>query len=102
MNEVLDTRVTKQYLSTCLQKKLSKSELEGYLAKKADTSDLDFIVNSLEMKASLPTIEKLTQIIENKADRSDLLVLTHEKKTFNEDMSDKIGQVKRDVEFTLN
>lgn len=28
------------------------------------------------MKASLPTIEKLTQIIENKADRSDFLLLS--------------------------
>jgi hypothetical protein len=28
------------------------------------------------MKASLPTIEKLTQIIENKADRSDIMIMT--------------------------
>lgn len=84
LNEVLENRVIKQYLATCLQKKVSKSELDGLFAKKADVSDLDYIVSSLEMKASLPTIEKLTQIIENKADRSDLLVLSHEKKSFNE------------------
>lgn len=63
LNEVLENRVTKQYLATCLQKKVSKSELDGLVAKKADVSDLDYIVSSLEMKASLPTIEKLTQII---------------------------------------
>ena len=36
------------------------------------------------MKASLPTIQKLTQIIENKADRSDLMIVAGEKKLMQE------------------
>lgn len=44
---MLDNRVTKQYLSNCLQKKISKSELDSALARKADTNDIELIVSSL-------------------------------------------------------
>ena len=40
------------------------------LSKKADTSDLEYIINGIENKASVATLEKITQILENKADRS--------------------------------
>lgn len=40
MNEILETRVSKQYLSTCLQKKASKSDIEAILSRKAESSDL--------------------------------------------------------------
>jgi hypothetical protein len=68
----LELKVSKQALTTSLQKKLSKADLELYLSKKADISDLEYIVNNLETKVDLSTIEKLTQVIENKCDKSDL------------------------------
>jgi hypothetical protein len=39
--------VSKQYLNTALQKKATKVDIEGLIAKKADSSDLDYIINSL-------------------------------------------------------
>jgi hypothetical protein len=38
------------------------------------------------MKAGIPTIEKLTQILENKADRSDMLIITNERKILFEEL----------------
>lgn len=63
--------VTKQFLTACLQKKMNKSDLNGILNSKAQAKDLQYIVNSLETKVSLSTLEKLTQVIENKVDKSD-------------------------------
>jgi hypothetical protein len=62
-------------LTTSLQKKISKSDLDLYLSKKADISDLEYIVNNLETKVDLSTIEKLTQVIENKCDKSDMSLM---------------------------
>lgn len=46
--------------------------MDLYLSKKADTLDLQYIVDNLDTKVDLSTIEKLTQVIENKCDKSDL------------------------------
>jgi late competence protein required for DNA uptake (superfamily II DNA/RNA helicase) len=98
---VLENRVTKQYLSTCLQKKLSKSDLETALAKKADVNDLELIINSLEMKASVPTIEKLTQILENKADKSDIMIISSEKRHQHEEAIEKLNNLKSHFEVRI-
>ena len=48
--------VSKQFLSSCLQKKLNKSDLQAMLRNKADVNDLEYIVNSLESKVNLTTL----------------------------------------------
>jgi hypothetical protein len=68
-------KVSKQTLASTLQKKLGRNDVELMLSKKADISDLEYIVNNLETKADLSTIEKLTQVIENKCDKSDINLL---------------------------
>jgi hypothetical protein len=58
---------------------VSKTDLDTCLAKKADTADLEYLVSSLESKVSVATLDKLTQVLENKADKSDLLLAANER-----------------------
>lgn len=53
------------------------------------------------MKVNLPTIEKLTQIIENKADRSDIMIMTNEKKILYEENTEKLNAMKSHIEYKL-
>jgi len=55
---------------TALQKKANKSDVDGLLLKKADTADLDYLMSSLESKVNVSTLDKLTHVIDNKADKS--------------------------------
>jgi hypothetical protein len=81
-----------------LGKKISKADFETAMSKKADVSDIELIINSLEMKASLPTIEKLTQILENKADRADVAMVTSDRKMGVEEMVEKYSNVKLELD----
>lgn len=54
------------------------------------------------MKASLPTIEKLTQIIENKADRSDLMILGNERKLGVDDNNERLLIMKQGLESRIS
>lgn len=54
------------------------------------------------MKASLPTIEKLTQIIENKADRSDLMIMSNEKKLLYEEHGEKLNSLKSVLDHKIS
>ena len=53
--------------------------MDNLLSKKADTSDLDYLTAGLEGKVSVATLEKMTLVLENKADKSDLVVLNNER-----------------------
>lgn len=74
---------SKQFLAQRLQKKVNKTDLQPLLDGKADVQDLEYIVNSLESKVNLATLEKLTQVIENKADKSDIMLLINERASLN-------------------
>lgn len=68
---------------TALQKKANKSDVEAWLLKKADTTDLDYLVSSLEGKVNVTTLDKLTHVIDSKADRSELAMLNNERSMLN-------------------
>ena len=100
LNEALEGKVSKQYLTAALQKKVSKAEVDNLLSKKADNDDLDYLAKGLEGKVSLTTLEKLTSVIEGKADKSDMLLLNNERSThqrsqhrlLEDELSDRIEQ----------
>ncbi len=71
--------MTKQYLSSALQKKANKADVEALLMKKSDAADIGYIVNSLESKVSVTTLDKLTQVLDNKVDKSELTMLNNER-----------------------
>lgn len=54
------------------------------------------------MKASVPTIEKLTQILENKADKSDLIILSNERKINQEEYMEKLNTIKSQVDSRVS
>ncbi len=83
INEALEQKVSKQYLTTAMQKKANKTDLEALLAKKAETTDLEYIVNSLESKVSVSTLDKLTQVLENKVDKSEFAMQNNERNSHN-------------------
>ena len=51
--------------------------------KKADSSDFEYMVNSLESKVSVSTLDKLTQVLDNKVDRSELAMFNNERSMHN-------------------
>ena len=51
--------------------------------KKADSADLDYIVNSLQTKVSVTTLDKLTQVLENKVDKSEFNMMNNERNIHN-------------------
>lgn len=104
INEALESKVSKQYLNTALQKKVSKNDLDASLSKKADTADLDYLINSLEGKVNVGTLEKLTQVLENKADKSELVILGNERnhnrsqqRLYEEEWNERFEQLKSTV-----
>ena len=61
-------------------------------------------MSSLENKVSLSTLEKLTEVIEHKADKSDLVILSNEKanRISVEETNDKIAHIQAHSEAKLN
>ena len=92
-------------MASALQKKCNKSDLESALMKKADTTDLEYIVGSLESKVSVSTLDKLTQVLENKVDKSELIVLNNERSMQNrsqlrlqdEEWTEKLDQMRNSL-----
>lgn len=65
---------------------------------------MDYLINSLEGKVNVGTLEKLTQVLENKADKSDLVILGNERnhnrsqqRLYEEEWNERFEQLKSTV-----
>jgi len=72
ITEALENKANKQSVANALHRKANRSDMDTILSKKADISDLQGVVQALDCKAEVRTIEKLTDIIDNKLDRQEL------------------------------
>ena len=72
VNEALESKANKQSVANALHRKANRSDMDTILSKKADLSDFQGIIQALDSKAEVRTIEKLTDIIDNKLDRQEL------------------------------
>lgn len=75
INEALETKANKQSVASALHRKANRSDVDTILNKKADLSDLQGIIQALDSKAEVRTIEKLTDIIDNKVDRQEITLI---------------------------
>jgi hypothetical protein len=77
--------------------------------KKADCADLEYIVGSLESKANVTTLDKLTQVLDNKVDKSELAMFNNERSMHNrsqlrlqeEEWSDKLEYAKSSIALEI-
>ena len=97
MNEALESKANKQSVASALHRKANRSDIDTILNKKADLSDLQGIIQALDGKAEVRTIEKLTDIIDNKVDRQEITLLINKMEENAKIMQKDMESLEKDI-----
>lgn len=77
INEILNTKASKESVINALHRKANKNEVDAVLKGKVDIEELQNIVNTLNSKSDLNDIDRIFNILESKADKSEISNLSN-------------------------
>ena len=104
LNAALEEKANKQSIASALHKKVNRNDIEAMLLTKADLSELQSILAILETKADRHTIELLSRENTQKFEKNDILKYVRDEmqKRSEFEAQDSVNRIKREIDLRIS